>query len=263
MKTDKAKTVILCVDDEQDILDSLHDTFMDTYDVRTAINGADALKIVRGENIAVIISDQRMPVMTGSEFLAEVNKIKPKVKKILLTGYSDINAAIDAINKGSVNSYIHKPWDDSHLIKTVENLVNLYNADMFANNMLTESMDIKAKIDQWKYQLELLEKFIESCTMSACVLDKKEKIVYMNKKGLGLLKYSNIRDVKNKELKSVFIINDNKKKEFRELYEKGGISNLSLDAKCSDGQIAGMQASLTFIDDHVIGVFFNLPNSRL
>ena len=109
------KLSILCVDDEKDIVDSLFDTFMDDYDVKTALSGEEALKIFDEEDIAVIITDQRMPEMEGTELLALINEKKPYCKKILLTGYADVNAAVDAINKGSVDKYFSKPWDDAEL----------------------------------------------------------------------------------------------------------------------------------------------------
>ncbi|KJU85702.1 response regulator receiver protein [Candidatus Magnetobacterium bavaricum] len=258
----KAKTTILCVDDEQDILDSLHDTLMDTYNVRTAGKASDALRILGEEEISVVISDQRMPVMTGSELLAEINKIKPQIKKILLTGYSDINAAIDAINKGSVNRYLHKPWDDKALIETIEHLVSSYNDDMFADRMLAESKNIKAKIEQWKHHVESSDRFLDSCKMSICVLDKAEKIEYINKKGLEILKHSSVNDVKGRPVNDVFMVDDTSKKTFQALYEQGVVYNL-LQARRSDGTTVQLQASLTFSEGSVSGVFFNMPSGLL
>jgi len=104
---------------------------MDTYHVKTATNAEDALKIVEKNEISLIISDQRMPDMTGSELFAKVHETKPLIKKILLTGYADINAAIDAINKGSVNRYFSKPWDEDELVNAVESLISLHKMDQF------------------------------------------------------------------------------------------------------------------------------------
>ncbi len=134
--SDNAKLTILCVDDEQDIVNSLYDTFMSKYNVLTALNGADALDIFDKENITLIITDQRMPGMTGSELLAKINESKPLCKKILLTGYSDINAAIDAINNGAVDKYFSKPWDEDELVRTVDTLIMKYNllANLFEQN---------------------------------------------------------------------------------------------------------------------------------
>jgi DNA-binding NtrC family response regulator len=123
------KRTILFVDDEPDILDAMYDTFKGIYNVRIAASAEEALKIFNEEDIAVVISDQRMPRVKGSELLAEINRLKPHCKKILLTGYSDITASIDAINKGSVNKYIAKPCEKEEIADAVEQLVELYNVD--------------------------------------------------------------------------------------------------------------------------------------
>ncbi|MBF0320083.1 MAG: response regulator [Nitrospirae bacterium] len=125
------KRTLLFVDDEEDILDAMYDTFKGLYNVRIAGSAEEALRIFNEEDIAVVISDQRMPHTKGSELLAEINRIKPHCKKILLTGYADISASIDAINKGSVNKYITKPCDKNEIIDAIEQLVELYNVDEF------------------------------------------------------------------------------------------------------------------------------------
>lgn len=121
--TDDKKRTILCVDDEPDVAISLYDTFMDFYDVKTANSGKEALKIFNEEDISLIISDQRMPEMEGTELLAEIHKIKPTCKKILLTGYADVNAVIDADKLGTVDKCYNKPWDDEELIDAVKGLI--------------------------------------------------------------------------------------------------------------------------------------------
>ncbi|KWT84409.1 response regulator [Candidatus Magnetominusculus xianensis] len=255
------KQAILCVDDEQDILDSLYDTFMDTYDVKTATNGVEALNIIQDNEIAVVISDQRMPIMTGAVLLQEINKIKPRCKKVLLTGYSDIDAAVDAINKGAVNKYIHKPWDEPELVETVEHLIKMYNADEFMNKMIEDSKKIKTKIDKWKYQSDLLEQFIESCQMGICVVDAEQNIVLVNKTGLKLLKYDNIDNIKDRKVDTVFMLTADKRQAFRELYEKGTFYQL-VEVKQADGNVSGVQASLTYLADEkgvkqLKGILFN------
>lgn len=138
MASDTPRRTILCVDDEQDILDSLYDTLKDHYNVKTANNAPDALKLLREADIAVVISDQRMPGMTGAALFSEIHKIKPYCKKILLTAYMDINAAMEAINKGAVNKYLTKPWNNEEIIETVNELVEAYNADEFMLGLLLQ-----------------------------------------------------------------------------------------------------------------------------
>jgi len=93
---------VLYVDDEQNNLLSFKAAFRREFNVHTAISGHEALEIVKNEDIDIIITDQRMPNMTGVEFLQNVIPIAPNPIRILLTGYSDINAVVDAINKGEV-----------------------------------------------------------------------------------------------------------------------------------------------------------------
>ena len=127
--SDAPRVTILCVDDEPDVVDTLFDTVMDIYDVKTATSGEEALKIFDEEDISLVISDQRMPEMEGMELLTKINEKKPICKKILLTGYEDIKVAIDAINLGKVDGYICKPWDDDEITKVVEELLVMYKTD--------------------------------------------------------------------------------------------------------------------------------------
>jgi DNA-binding NtrC family response regulator len=113
---------ILFVDDEANILKSLRRLCMDTeYEVFTAESGEEGLKILKDNlDMGLIVSDQRMPSMTGVEFLIEARKIAPDSVRILLTGYADIHAVVDAINKGGAYRYITKPWNDEELLQSLK-----------------------------------------------------------------------------------------------------------------------------------------------
>lgn len=112
---------ILFVDDEPSILSSLSYLFKRTYNVLTAQNGPDALKLFRTTHtpIHVIVSDQRMPDMLGVELLREVKTISPSTMRILLTGYSDLQSVIASVNTGEVFRYINKPWNNDKLRDTI------------------------------------------------------------------------------------------------------------------------------------------------
>jgi DNA-binding NtrC family response regulator len=116
---------ILFVDDEQKVLESLELVFRDTP-IRLATSGDEALKILRAEEISVLVSDQRMPKMSGVELLREAKKISPHTIRILLTGYSDLEQVIDSINTGEVYRYINKPWDNAKLRETVQFAARMY-----------------------------------------------------------------------------------------------------------------------------------------
>ncbi|MGO4388993.1 response regulator [Microvirga sp. 2YAF29] len=110
---------ILVVDDEPDILVALEDLFEGDYRVLTASSPIKALDIIKHEpDIAIIISDQRMPEMPGDEFLAKA-RISTNAEAILLTGYADLKAVIGAVNKGRIMAYMPKPWDPDALSNMV------------------------------------------------------------------------------------------------------------------------------------------------
>ncbi|MCS6990042.1 MAG: response regulator [Chloroherpetonaceae bacterium] len=110
---------VLFVDDEPNIVQSLSLLF-DDYDVLTATSGEEALKYFRNGNVPdVIVSDQRMPMMTGVELLQKVKELSPNTVRILLTGYSDLDAIIDSVNAGEIFRYINKPWNSAKLKDTV------------------------------------------------------------------------------------------------------------------------------------------------
>lgn len=112
------KAKLLFVDDEVRIVNLLNMMFRTSYEVFTATSGHDALEILKAHRIDVLVSDQRMPQMTGVELLQKSREISPDTMRILLTGYSDLAAIIGAVNEGEVYRFINKPWDQNE-IKTV------------------------------------------------------------------------------------------------------------------------------------------------
>ncbi|MGJ1430656.1 response regulator [Sphingobacterium spiritivorum] len=121
------KIAVLYVDDEENNLLSFKATFRLKYDVYTAISGAAAIEIVKKNPVNVIITDQRMPEMTGVEFLEEIIKLDPHPMRILLTGYTDMAAVIDAVNKGKIFHYLNKPWSEEELDQTIIRAFEAYN----------------------------------------------------------------------------------------------------------------------------------------
>ncbi len=119
MSEPQEKIRMLYVDDEVHNLTSFKATFRKDFEVHIADNGAEGLKIVEENDLHIILTDQRMPNMTGIEFLEQVQLIKPEPIRILITGYTDINAVVDAINKGQVYRYLTKPWNEGDLKATM------------------------------------------------------------------------------------------------------------------------------------------------
>ena len=121
------KPKMLVVDDEPDNLDLLYRTFRRDFNVLKAESGIRALEVlgVEGE-VAVIISDQRMPEMKGTEFLSKTVPQFPNTVRIILTGFTDIEDLVDAINSGQVYKYITKPWDPNELKNVVQKAAETY-----------------------------------------------------------------------------------------------------------------------------------------
>ena len=119
---------VLLVDDEENILRSLQRLLMDEdYTIETAPSGEAGLeKLQTLENVGLIVSDQRMPGMNGAEFLGRSREYVPDAVRILLTGYSDINATIDAINLGGASRYLSKPWNDAEVVQVIRDAVRHY-----------------------------------------------------------------------------------------------------------------------------------------
>ncbi len=102
---------VLCVDDEPNILRALSWLLRRDFQVITAASARDALGLIRQGDFDVVISDQRMPEMSGVEFLNQVKLIAPRAMRILLTGYSDMNAVLQSVNEAEVFRFVNKPWD--------------------------------------------------------------------------------------------------------------------------------------------------------
>lgn len=110
---------VLCVDDEPGLLRSLRWLLRGQYEVAVADSGLDGLALLSAEHFDVVISDQRMPGMTGTEFLERARKVSPRSIRLLLTGYSDYNAVLSSVNDSEVFRFISKPWDNQKLLDTV------------------------------------------------------------------------------------------------------------------------------------------------
>jgi CheY-like chemotaxis protein len=121
------KPKMLVVDDEPDNLDLLYRTFRRDFNVLRAESGMMALDVLRAEGeVAVIISDQRMPEMKGTEFLSKTVPQFPDTMRIILTGFTDVEDLVEAINSGQVYKYITKPWDPTELKTVVQRAAEIY-----------------------------------------------------------------------------------------------------------------------------------------
>jgi len=129
LPSDQPNATILLVDDEPNILSALRRCLRrDGYEILTAGSGEEALELLAGNPVMVILSDQRMPGMAGTEFLSRVKLMHPGTVRMILSGYADINSITDAINKGEIYRFQTKPWDDDDLRKAIQDAVIHYQA---------------------------------------------------------------------------------------------------------------------------------------
>ena len=120
-----SKPTVMFVDDEERILRSLRMVFAPHYNVHVTTSGHKALALLKREKVHALVSDQRMPVMTGVELLRRAKEISPNTMRLLLTGYADTDAVMGSINEGEIFRYISKPWTLSKLRDTVKSAVEI------------------------------------------------------------------------------------------------------------------------------------------
>jgi adenylate cyclase len=175
----KYKHTIMAVDDETAITKALQRLFRrENYRILTASSAPEALDLLENfeKSVSLIISDQRMPEMSGSQFLEQAKKIFPHAIRFLLTGYSDMDAVVDAINKGGIHRYLSKPWNDEDLKLQVRQSLEQYE-------LVLENKRLLALIHKQNKELQAfnrqLEKKVEE--RSREILVKNKELSRLNK----------------------------------------------------------------------------------
>jgi len=168
-----SKYTILYIDDEYNNLVVFENAFFIYYNILTALSGQKALKIIRENEIHLIITDQKMPVMTGIELLEEISPEFPDIPSMIITAYSDVDFIIPAINKCGIFSYILKPWDSRELKITIDNALAKYQL----------SKDNKLLLENLKKANEELE---------SKVIDRT---IELNKKNEELIAINSLKDI--------------------------------------------------------------------
>jgi response regulator RpfG family c-di-GMP phosphodiesterase len=140
---DTSKHTVLIVDDEPEILYSLRGLLRHDFDVLTATSAYEAMNVLRRQPVHVIMTDQRMPETTGVEFLNQVRGVYPEAIRLIFTGYADIKAVIDAINRGSVYRYLTKPWDPDDLQAVLHQAAAEHDRRAERQRVLAELLDYR------------------------------------------------------------------------------------------------------------------------
>jgi response regulator RpfG family c-di-GMP phosphodiesterase len=154
---------VLCVDDEENILHSLKRLLRkEGYRLLTATSGAEGLKVLKENDVHLVISDQRMPEMSGTEFLAKVKENYPDVIRIVLTGYTEVDSITASINKGHIYKFILKPWNDQNLKLEIKQGLEQYEL-MQSNRRLNQK--VLQQNEELKTVNENLEVLVTKRTM--------------------------------------------------------------------------------------------------
>jgi serine/threonine-protein kinase len=169
------KPTILLVDDEERILRSLRMLFFTGYNVRMTTDAHEAIRILRDERVHVIVSDQRMPVMQGSELLSIARETSPSTMRILLTGYSDLDASIASVNEGEVFRYLLKPWDAAEVKEVVVQAAAIATA-----TFATQQSPIAAVIASARQKLRILVMDNDQATANAVeeILQHRAEVIW-------------------------------------------------------------------------------------
>ena len=147
---------IMIVDDEPANLRLLERLFRRDYEVIAAGSGEEALGLLEEHNVALLMTDQRMPGITGIELLKRTAELRPQMVRIILTGYTDVEALVEAINSGLVYRYLTKPWNNEDLRLTVARAVEHYESVRTRHELEMRNRRLVARLDEIR-QLASLE----------------------------------------------------------------------------------------------------------
>jgi signal transduction histidine kinase len=148
-----AKPCLLVVDDEPDLVQSVKDLLRFDYRVLGATRAGEGLALMAREDVHVVMSDQRMPEMTGVEFLKRIKDTYPDTIRLLFTAYADLSAVTDAINQGNVYRYISKPWEPDELRTVLKQAVDQYRLQAERKQLLREVQDKNRQLESANQEL--------------------------------------------------------------------------------------------------------------
>lgn len=141
-----ARPKVLLLDDDERVLRALSALLKPRFDVFATTNGAKAIDVLRSDFVHLVISDQRMPGLSGVEFLARAKEVAPDTARILLTGYADLDTIIGSINDGEVHKYLTKPWSNAEVLSISEEALNTATA-AFARRAAAPSLTASSPAD--------------------------------------------------------------------------------------------------------------------
>ncbi|HEY4359949.1 MAG TPA: response regulator [Bryobacteraceae bacterium] len=183
MTTSERNPLVLVVDDEPRILESIRDLLSDNFDVVASSDPENALDLLKQVQFAVILADQRMPGLTGDQFLARAQALSDATR-ILVTGYTDIDALIRAVNEGQIHTYISKPWEPAQLritvVKAADHCRQAVQRKQAAQRLAEQQLALEHSEAALRQQTKLLQSILDSMGDGVLVADENGKIVLMN-----------------------------------------------------------------------------------
>ena len=152
--TAAAKHCLLVVDDEPDVCDSVHDLLRREFRVLKANGAEEGFRVMRDEEVHIIMTDQRMPQITGVELLKKIKAKNPMAVRMLFTGYADLESIISAINQGHVYQFLRKPWQPEDLLSAVRQAADEYDRIIAQSE---EADRLRAEIADLQERVHVLE----------------------------------------------------------------------------------------------------------
>jgi response regulator RpfG family c-di-GMP phosphodiesterase len=201
-----SRHTILCVDDEINILNALKRLLRrEAYTLLTASSGKEGLELLAVNDVHLVLSDQRMPGMSGTEFLAEIKEKYPEIIRIILTGYTEVDTITESINRGHIYKFFLKPWNDENLkleirmaleqydlIKANEGLTRMVMEQNLILKRMNDELEDKVRqrtsdLELRNQALELSQAILEDVPLAIVGVNADQTVVLMNKMTLGIV----------------------------------------------------------------------------
>jgi len=184
------KPTVLYVDDEESNLIAFAAAFRRYYNIFTAKSAKEGIKALRENKIQIIITDQRMPEMTGVQFLEAIMPEFPDPIRMIMTGFSDVEAIIKSINMGQVFRYISKPWDEAELKQIIDSTLKLYNAKQRNLEIIQES---KEQIERQQHILNAFQKYVPENVIESVLTSPSDQTIFEGELRVISVLFSDIR----------------------------------------------------------------------
>ncbi|MCE5271665.1 response regulator [bacterium] len=184
---------VLCVDDEVSILSALKRLLRkEEYTLLTASSAEEGIELLKQTTVQVVVSDQRMPGLTGVQFLQKVKAMHPDTVRVILSGYADLSVMVEAINKGEIYRFLSKPWNDEELRITIRQALDHYNLlkqrsslleQIEANNLELKRLNslLEEKIAQRTHLLALSQEIMEIIPLPVVGISREGMVVLVNR----------------------------------------------------------------------------------